>query len=282
VPALSGRASPDEGPRVTLIAPPETPATGPDLKEQGDVTGATSLGQPRGIAAGPDGTLFIADAGQQAVVMVSPDGSSKLLGEGSLKEPTAVAVLPDDGLFVLDAGAGALYRLGLDGKLGERIFADMPLYGPRGLSVGPGGQIVLTDTGNGRLLVGPPTGPAVSVPGLVQPTGAILLDDGTFLVAETGAGRVVQVAADGKRLASWTMAPATTISGPQVAALANDGWAVTSPEAHALVLRRDGNSPVRLLGIGASRRPSGVTADPTGRLLVVDTAAAAVRAYSQP
>jgi glucose/arabinose dehydrogenase len=139
----------------------------------------------------------------------------------------------------------------------------------------------LTDTGNGRLLVGPPAGPPVEVPGLVQPTGAVVLDDGTFLVAETGAGRVVQIAPDGKRLASWTMAPSTTVSGPQVAVLPGGGWVVTSPEAHALVVRRDRNSPAQLQTVGPFR-PSGVAVDPTGHLLVVDTTGALVRSYGLP
>jgi len=282
LPILSGRNARDEGPRVTLIAPPETPTAGADLRDLGEVKGATGLGQPRGIAVGPDGTLFLADAGKQTVIMVAPDGSSRLLGEGALKEPTAVAVLPDGGLLVLDAGAGAVYRLGRDGKLGDRLFADFPLYGPRGLSVGPGGQVVLTDTGNGRLLTGPPGGPPVNVPGLAQPTAAIVLGDGSFLVVETGAGRVVQIAADGKRLASWTMAPSTTVSGPQVSTLPNGGWVVSAPDAHALVIRRDSNAAVELRGVGAARRPTGVAVDTAGHLVVVDTAGSAVRGFAQP
>jgi DNA-binding beta-propeller fold protein YncE/4-amino-4-deoxy-L-arabinose transferase-like glycosyltransferase len=282
LPILSGSNTRDEGPRVTLIAPPEAPTNSADLRDLGDVKGATGLAQPRGLASSPDGTLFLADAGKQTVLMVGPDGSSRLLGEGALKEPTAVAVLPDGGLLVLDAGAGAVYRLGRDGKLGDRLFADFPLYGPRGLTVGPGGQVVLTDTGNGRLLAGPPGGTPVNVPGLAQPTAAIMLGDGTFLVAETGAGRIVQVGADGKRLASWTMAPSTTVSGPQVAALPNGGWVASSPDAHAVVVRRDASAPVELHGVGAARRPTGVAADAKGQLVVVDTAGSAVRAFAQP
>ena len=106
IPVPSGTVSNDDGPRIAVIAPPNAPEAGPNLKDLGRVKGAGSLGQPRGAAAASDGTIFVADAGRQAVVMVSPDGSTKLLGEGTLKEPTAVAVLPDGGLIVADAGLG--------------------------------------------------------------------------------------------------------------------------------------------------------------------------------
>src|SRR5581483_3872181 len=149
-----------------------------------------------------------------------------------LKEPNGVGVLPDGGLIVLDAGTGMLSRLGQDGTLGERLFGDFPMYSPRGLTVSASGQIVLSDTGNSRLLVGPPDGPVRIVPGVAQPTGAVMLPDGTFLVAETGATRIVQVDGDGKRLATWTIAPSATLAGPQVVSLPNGGWAVTSPDAH--------------------------------------------------
>src|SRR4051794_1552671 len=85
---------------------------------------AAQLGEPEGIAAGPGGTLLIADAGLNAVLRVNADGTiERLVGTGSagcmstfaaggsyaLTQPSAVAVLPND-VLIADAGCHRIRR----------------------------------------------------------------------------------------------------------------------------------------------------------------------------
>ena len=60
------------------------------------------------------------------------------------------------------------------------------------------------------------------------------------------------------------------------------GWAVSSPDAHAIVGRHTGDSPIQSFGVGATIRPTGLAVTPSGQLVVVDTAGAALRAYERP
>ena len=259
------------------------PAPARPLAEVGMVPGGTSLGQPRGIAAGPDGALYVVEGSRKVVLRIGPDGSATPLGEGAFKDPSAVAVLPDGTIYVLDAGAGAAYALGADGTLGARLFADQAFYGPRGLNTTADGRLILADTGNDRVLIGAPGGPVEVVPGLVQPTGAALLSDGSVLVVETGAGQIVQVGPGGVRVATWTVPPSATVPAPQALALQDGGWAVTHPEARALIVRRGPDGPVEQSTLGeAARRPSGLLLDQAGRLVVADSEAGTLRAFDLP
>ena len=106
-----GLAASADAPRLTPTAAAGRPAPARGLAEVGMVPGGTALGQPRGIAAGPDGALYVVEGSRKVVLRIGPDGSATPLGEGAFKDPSAVAVLPDGTLYVLDAGAGAAFRL---------------------------------------------------------------------------------------------------------------------------------------------------------------------------
>ncbi|MCC6177680.1 MAG: glycosyltransferase family 39 protein [Chloroflexi bacterium] len=270
------------GPRLTPIAPPEMPLPGPPLRSPETVGGSGALGQPRGLAATPDGSLVATDARRRGVALVSPSGVVRSIGQGAFEEPSAVAPLPDGAFAVVDAATGKAYRLESDGTVGESLFADYPLYGPRGISLGPEASLVLADTGNDRLLVRRPDGTVDVIRGLSQPTSAIVLDDGTFVVAEAGADRIVKVQRDGRRLASWSMPHSTTVLGPQVAAFGRSGWVVTAPEERALIVHAPDSTRVEQWPLGPDvRRPVGV-AVVDNRLVVGDADGGSLVGFNLP
>jgi sugar lactone lactonase YvrE len=266
--------------RVVPIVPPETAKERRPLGEGRVLTAAGALGQPRGLAVGPDGAAYVADGARAGVVRIAPDGSARLLGEGRLKEPSAVASL-DDGLAVVDAGAGVVLRMSFDGEVGERLFQEFPLYGPRGLTSAQTGELVLADTGNDRLLVRRPDGSIQQVTGLSQPTSGVLLADGTLVAAEVGANRVVHLQADGKRLTTWTMPQSVTVNGPHVALLPDGGWLVSLPEERALMARSAGASSATLWTLDGVRKPTGLAVGPGG-IYIVDIDSQNVRQLDLP
>jgi hypothetical protein len=272
-----------EAPQLTPTAAVGRPTPARALAEVSTVPGGTSLGQPRGIATGLDGAVYVVEGARKVVTRIEADGSSRALAEGALKDPSAVAVLPDGSMCVLDAGAGAAFLLGADGQLGARVFGDQAFYGPRGLSATADGRLIVADTGNDRVLIGAAGGPPEIVPGLAQPTSAVMLRDSTLLVVETGAERIVQVSTGGVRVASWSIPPSATVPAPQALALQDGGWAVTHPEARALIVRRGADGPVEQRALGeAARRPSGLLLDPSGRLVVADSETGTMRTFALP
>ena len=278
-----GLAAAADAPQLTLTAGTARPASARALAEVGTVLGGTSLGQPRGIASGPDGAFYVVEGSRKVVTRIGPDGSVRAIGEGALKDPSAVAVLPDGRMYVLDAGEGAAFGLDAEGRLGPKVFANQAFYGPRGLTTTPDGRLVVADTGNNRVLIGAPGSPPEIVTDLAQPTGAVLLQDGTVLVVETGADRIVQVGPGGVRMASWSMPPSATVPAPQALALPDGGWAVSHPEDRTLIVRRGPDGPVEQRGLGeAARRPSGLLLDQAGRLVVADSETGTMRIFELP
>ncbi|MCC7366846.1 MAG: glycosyltransferase family 39 protein [Chloroflexi bacterium] len=265
---------------VAPIAPPETVQDKVDLGEGQVVSPAGALGQPRGIAVGPDGTLYVADGVKKAIVRIGRDGSTALLGEGALKEPSAVAVY-QSGLAVADAGAGSVVEMSYQGAVGARLFAEYPMYSPRGLLTTAAGDLVVADTGNDRLLIRAVDGAIRVVPGLSQPTSGALLPDGTILAAEGGANRIVHQEPDGVRLMTWAMPPSLTVNGPHIGVLPDGGWLATLPEERAIMARPAGGGPAVLWTLGGMKKSTGIATGAEG-VYVVDVDSQNVRRYALP
>lgn len=253
---------------LSSSAPPLAPGGSRQLAPPG------TLVQPRGAAVAPDGTVYVADPGRQAVVALAPDGTSRLLAGGQFKEPSAVAVLRDRSLVVLDAGAGAAWRVDPSGVLGERLAPGESLYGPRGIAAAADGRMAIADTGNSRVLILSPGGAVTNrISGLKQPTDAAFLPDGNILVAETEARQLTVVRVDGQRVAEWQMPDATTVVGPHLALLPDGGWVVTAPETHALLrLLPNSRSLQPWTPNPGLQKPVGIALGPSG-IVVVDSEA---------
>lgn len=144
--------------------------------------------QPRDVAVGADGTRYIADTGNNRVVVldaagnfvrafgstcflsdgaagqcVDPDGAGPLaLGDGQFREPWGVAVTADGMLFVADTWNGRIQVFDSQGSFVRKwgifdiIDGDnkdpLSLFGPRGLAMTLSGNLLVADTGNKRIL----------------------------------------------------------------------------------------------------------------------------------
>jgi uncharacterized protein (TIGR03437 family) len=225
---------------------------GPASTSSGDGAPATSayLLQPNGIAAAPDGNLYIADTENHRVRVVHLDGTIATIagtgvagdaGDGSaaleaqLKAPQGVFAAPDGSLYIADTGNNRIRRVTADGLIhpfagtghtgfsgdgSAALLAEM--YMPTGLAMGPDGSLYFADTANNRIrridpsgnietvagsMGGIPTftnnccfrgdgGPAASAL-LYAPLGLAVGSDGTLYIADTKNSRIRQVNAAG-------------------------------------------------------------------------------------
>ncbi len=221
-----------------------------DLAASATLTGPYAdqpLLTPREIAVGPDGSRVIADTGNHRIVVldaagnfarafgsvcqlyqdssscIDPDGDGPLeLGDGQFNEPWGVAVDDAANIYVsdtwngrvqvFDSGGSFLRKWGsyntTDGQLGDAY----ALFGPRGLAVDSGGNVLVADTGNKRIVQYTPEGQELNQIGgggviegyFDEPTDVVVSPvDGSVYVADAWNQRIQKFTPDLQFAAEW-------------------------------------------------------------------------------
>jgi sugar lactone lactonase YvrE len=165
---------------------------------------AATFSDPRGLALGADGTLYIADSGELRKLA---GNAVVTLASGS--QPTGVALAADGTVYVIATRGGVIQRFadgGLSTVAGQfNAFGDddgdaahARLRPADGIAV-DGDRVVFTDSANHKLRVwrqdsGVQTlaGGRGSVDELQAPRGVLVAPDG-YIVADTGNHRIVRV-----------------------------------------------------------------------------------------
>ncbi|MDG2054214.1 MAG: NHL repeat-containing protein [Phycisphaerales bacterium] len=224
-------------PRAAAILPPdETGTYSVVLAERGgvrllsgqhgqfdDPAGLTifdDVGNPSAIVADGDQRIYIADADRHQIIVLDAWGAPLAVwgGPEELFEPAGLAIDEQRGvLYVADTGQHRIARYSLDGQLqgywqGPK---ELPLKRPAGLAVAADGQLVVSDTGNHRLLIVQPeslsesVGPAQQVgqwgmyPGMLDEPAALQIVDGLIYVTERRNHRVQVFDMAGQSQGMW-------------------------------------------------------------------------------
>ena len=132
--------------------------------------GGSLIGQfrdPEGIAAAPDGTLYVADTGNHRVQKFQADGTfiakwgrnggdgTAGAGDGEFNRPKGVAVDAAGNVFVTDSDNHRVQKFAPDGtfltKWGSEGTGDSQFRNPRGIAVDAAGNVYVADQLNNRI-----------------------------------------------------------------------------------------------------------------------------------
>ncbi|MFE9898609.1 hypothetical protein ACFYPT_40415, partial [Streptomyces sp. NPDC005529] len=175
----------------------------PDFSGDGGPAHQATLNCPRGVAVGPDGTVYIADTMSSRVRRIGADGIITTLagtgqngfsGDGgparqaTLSSPEGVSVGPDGTVYIADTFNQRVRRIGADGIITTLAGTGQPAFGGDG---GPAHQALLG-----------------------YPTSVAVASDGTVYIADTSNQRVRRIGADGI---------ITTLAGTGQPAFGGDG-----------------------------------------------------------
>ena len=160
--------------RIRRIAPDGTVSTlaGTGKPNLFDGPGAAAaFDTPSALAVGRDGSLYIADTGNNAVRRLSPDGSVDTLAlppdserRPALRRPVGLALTRDGYLYIVASAGGRILQMTPEGEFRPLQDADRPLEtngfgsdgtvqlnGPRGVAVARDGSLVVADASAHRL-----------------------------------------------------------------------------------------------------------------------------------
>jgi sugar lactone lactonase YvrE len=151
---------------VTTIAGTGAPGDGGD----GGPATAARLSLPRGLTLGPDGSLYVADAGAHRVRRVDPAGVITTVagvgqrgctGDGgpaadaALAAPSGLALGPEGGLYIADAANNRIRRVTPDGRIttyaGNGKRAESDVNEPQALVADPDATLLIANAGSHQI-----------------------------------------------------------------------------------------------------------------------------------
>ncbi len=182
------------------------------------------LADPFGVAVAEDGTVYVADAGNNnRIRKIAPDGHITTLAGGSegfadgagaqasFNTPSGLAIDGNGNLYVADTGnnrirkvtpEGVVSTIAGDGTAGyvDGAAAQARFDGPIGVAVDEAGNVYVADTYNDRVRKISVDGQVTTFPSnetFSTPCGVAVAKDGSLFVASTGNNLLLKISPEG-------------------------------------------------------------------------------------
>ena len=194
-----------------------------------------------GVTVAPDGSLYVADAGNHRVQVVDTQGTSLRTwgsfgsGNGQFNDPIDVAIAPDGSVYVVDDFLDRIQQFTPEGAwlrtIGSHGSGDGQMSFTCGIEVESDGTLLLADCGNHRVEAWSPDGTFLwsvgsfgTGPGQFDYNGDLVVDRaGNIYVFE--ATRIQVLGPDRQPIAVWQVPDATALKGVMGIALDSEGFA---------------------------------------------------------
>jgi len=244
---------------------------------------ASTEGEPRAVAVGQDGTVYLTNSTARQVQRVIDEGRAVVGLPATLTSPSDVEVAPDGTIWVIDTLNGQIVRLHERGAVDLAIDnRDLGLYRPRGLAIAPDGSILVADTGGNRIVRVSPSGallwavgPDVGGPERIrQPTDVAVGPDDQVFVVNGEVGAVLRLTAEGQYERHWPVLASNTERGAHLAIGPDRSVWVSEPEGRRVSRFTMDGTPSGVVDQTSAGRllrvPVGVAVGPDGTLYVAD------------
>jgi DNA-binding beta-propeller fold protein YncE len=234
---------------------------------------ATSgLANPGGVAVGPDGYVFIADSGHNALVGWSPTNNtlSVLLSSG-LTNPAAVAVDGSGNVYIADADNNAVKMWSVADNVVTTLVSS-GLARPAGVAVDDVGNVYIADTGNNAIkewLAASRSVRTLVSSGLSAPSGVAVDRAGNLYIADTENDAIQKWTASGAMLAPLV---STGLASPSGVAVDGSGAVYIADTGHNAIKKwAPATAAVTTLMASGLRAPKAVAVDTSGNVFIADS-----------
>jgi hypothetical protein len=226
---------------------------------------------PSGLAVDADGSVYVADTGNDAIRRMAQDGTvSTIAGpDAGLNGPVGVAIDARGRIIVADTyndrivaidRSGAVIPVAGESGPGFEDGARARFHTPCGVAADASGNIYVADTGNGAVRAVSPDGivstiAAGSEDSPLRPLAVAAATDGSVFVADSG-GRVVEITPDRRqRIVAGSRRGFADGPGPDALFRAPSGIALAAPGHLIVTDRRNGVVRVVVARSRAELRP---------------------------
>ncbi|MGD0735214.1 MAG: hypothetical protein ABR976_08710 [Terracidiphilus sp.] len=194
----------------------------------------STLSGPKGVAVDGAGNVYIADTGNNRVLMetFSNGGYIESTLGSDLNGPAGVAVDGGGNVYIADTGNNQVLIEALSGGTYTQSVVVNGLNQPQAVSVDGSGNVYIDDTGNNRTLLEALSGGVYTqilvASGLNSPQGLAVYGSGNVYIADTANQRVVEMDVVDPQTLTFPATPVGYTSSPETLTLVNIGNAPLS------------------------------------------------------